>query len=132
MKSRTAKHKTRRFLGKVYGDTTSDKQPGLTLRRPVSIPINSSTFDLPESYFDSAIHDIQGDDTYFDAREDSDSELDKFEVNMEDFTFTSDGDVFLLSTQGSDDIHGLSVYQNITGNKFNIFVSDSEDDGSVF
>lgn len=30
-KSRTAKHKTRRFLGKVYSDTTGEEQPGLTL-----------------------------------------------------------------------------------------------------
>lgn len=87
---------------------------------------------MPESCFESALRDIQDDYIYFDALEDYDSELDEFEVNMGDFTFTSDGDVFLPSAQGSNDMYGLCVYRDITGKEFNVFVSESEDDGSVF
>lgn len=104
----------------------------MKLHRPVSIPINSSTLNLPKPYFDSVIRDIQDDDIYFDALEDSDVELDEFEVNMGDFTFTSEGDIFLPFDQGSHEMHGLRVYRDITGNEFNVFVSDRKDDEFVF
>lgn len=77
-----------------------------------------------------SLRDIKSDDIKFDALEDSDTELDEFEVNTGNFAFTSDGDVFLPSDQWFHEVHGFRVYCDITGNEFNVFVSESEDDGS--
>lgn len=65
----------------MFGDSSDEKQPGLNLRHLESVPINASTLNLPDSYFDLALCDIEKDDIHYSALKETYTELDIFEVN---------------------------------------------------
>ena len=65
------------------------------LQCSVTIDINHSNYNLPQSSYDSALRDCVNNKIYYDTLEKADTELDEFEVNMGDSTFLSEGNAFL-------------------------------------
>ena len=138
-KLRTNKHKSYcSCLSKFHFHDDKDSIPDLSDRfhTPLSFPLDDTNENLFPSQYDSVLQDDVNGELYFDALEDIDSDLDKHPghfINVGDFTF-SDNDPLLVywdPDQGSADAHGERIYWHISGADVRVFVTASEDDGTL-
>ena len=98
------------------------------------IPLTKDTEDLPDSMYMTVLEDDDDSDFFFDALEDVDSSLDVIKtVDFGDYTFSYEdpSQTYSFSDEGSSAQHGERIYCTTTSAERKVFVSESEDDGTL-
>ena len=85
--------------------------PGPSFRKPISIPVNESNFDLPASIYDLALQEDLNGKIFMDCLEEVNTSLDVFYMHHGDVTICSNepDQVYELAPQGTGDDHGERV-----------------------
>ena len=98
----------------------------------MTIPLTQSTDGLPNTLYDTVLEDNIDGDFFFDALEDVDPSLDAY-VDVGDYAFSIKDPYtpFSFPGEGTADNHGERIYEHISGANVKVFVSKSEDDGSL-
>ena len=103
---------------------------------PCLIPLDATNDNLLLSQYDLVLQDDVNGELYFDALQDIESDLDKHPgrfVKIGDFTFLDNDhlSVYWDPDQGPADAHGERIYWHISGADVRVFVTTSEDDGTL-
>ena len=98
------------------------------------IPLNQITEGLSDSMYMIVMEDDIGGDIFFGALEQIDSSLDVINtVDVGDyiFSFEDPSQLYSFSDEGSSAQHGEHIYCTTTGAERKVFISKSEDDGTL-
>lgn len=111
-----------------------DSGESFTIHQPTLIPLNQTTEGLPDSMYLTILEDDIHGDFFFDTLEKIDSNLDvinTIDVGDYIFSFEDSSNPYSFSYEGSTTQHKECIYCTTIGAKCKVFVTESEDDGTL-